>query len=82
MTEDEFRADLLAARRSRRRGPVLRSREAFVAEVLERLRDAGETPDAEPCAEIAHGSAPPQAGDRRLGGGRSRRLAPSVCRNS
>jgi hypothetical protein len=55
MTEDEFRADLLAATASRAEVQSCGMREAFVIEALNRLRDAGEVPDAEPCAEILVG---------------------------
>jgi len=55
MTDDEFRADLLAATASRAEVQACVSREAFVTEVLERLRDAGEAPDTEPCAEMLVG---------------------------
>lgn len=55
MTEDEFRAELLAAAASRAETHVTGLREAFVSEVLERLRDAGEAPEAENCAEKVEG---------------------------
>jgi hypothetical protein len=55
MTEEEFRADLLAATASRAEVQACGTREAFVAEALERLRDAGEVPDTEPCAEVLTG---------------------------
>lgn len=55
MTEQEYRADLLAAATSRAEVHSCGLREAFVAEVLERLRDAGEIPDAEPCPEAMIG---------------------------
>jgi hypothetical protein len=55
VTEAEFRADLLASVASRSEVEACGSREAFVTEVLERLRDAGEIPDAEPCAEMFTG---------------------------
>lgn len=61
MTDDEFRADLLAAGASRAETHATGLREAFVSEVLERLLEAGESPEAEICAE-------------RLDGHRSRRL--------
>lgn len=61
MTEEEFRADLLASAASRAETLATSLRDGFVAEALERLRDAGELPDAEPCAEM-------------LAGQRSRRL--------
>jgi hypothetical protein len=55
MTEEEFRADLLAAAASRAETHSAGLREAFVDEVLERLRDAGELPDAEECPELLTG---------------------------
>lgn len=55
MTEEEFRADLLASTASRAEVQSCGMREAFVIEVLARLHDAGEVPDAEPCAEILVG---------------------------
>lgn len=55
MTEDEFRADLLAATASRAETHFTGQREAFVGEVLDRLREAGETPDTEMCAERLEG---------------------------
>lgn len=55
MTNEEFRADLLASAASRAEAHETSMREGFVAEVLERLRDAGELPDAEPCAETISG---------------------------
>lgn len=55
MTEEEFRADLLAAAASRAETHSSGMREAFVAEVLERLRDADELPDVEACSEVAIG---------------------------
>ena len=61
MELDEFRSDLLASAASRAEAHASGIREAFVAEALERLRDAGELPDAEECSE-------------RVDGQRSRRL--------
>lgn len=58
----EFRADLVASAASRADALGTGWREAFVLEMLERLRDAGEVPDAEPCVE-------------QLTGPRNRRLA-------
>jgi hypothetical protein len=58
---DDFRSDLLASAASRAETHTTGIREAFVGEVLERLRDAGELPDAEECPE-------------RLDGQRNRRL--------
>lgn len=55
VTEDEFRADLLAAAASRAETHVTGLREAFVSEVLERLREGGESPEAEICAERLEG---------------------------
>ena len=55
MTEDEFRSDLLAAAASRAETHSTGLREAFVEEVLERLREAGELPDAEACPEQVAG---------------------------
>lgn len=55
MTDEEFRADLLAAAASRAEAHETSLREAFVTEALERLRDAGELPDTEPCAEAVTG---------------------------
>ena len=55
MTEDEFRADLLAAAASRAETHITGLREAFVSEVLERLREGGEAPEAENCAERLEG---------------------------
>lgn len=55
MTEEEFRADLLAAAASRAETHSTGSREAFVEEVLERLREAGELPDTEACSEQVTG---------------------------
>src|SRR5438034_1510730 len=55
MTADEFRADLLAAAASRAETHVTGLREAFVIEVLERLREGGESPEAEICAERVEG---------------------------
>ena len=55
MTDDEFRADLLAASAARAEAHETSLREGFTSEVLERLRDAGEVPDAESCAEALTG---------------------------
>jgi hypothetical protein len=55
MTDEEFRADLLASAASRAEVQSCAFREAFVSEVLERLAEAGETPDAEPCPETLTG---------------------------
>jgi hypothetical protein len=55
MTDEEFRANLLAATASRAEVQACGNREAFVTEVLDRLRDAGEVPDTEPCAEVLTG---------------------------
>ena len=55
MTPDEFRADLIGASASRAETHATGLREAFVSEVLERLREAGEAPEAELCAERVEG---------------------------
>lgn len=55
MTDEEFRADLLAASAARAEAHETSLRDGFAAEVLERLRDAGEVPDAESCAETLTG---------------------------
>jgi hypothetical protein len=55
VTEDEFRADLLAASASRAETHETGMREAFVSELLERLQEAGEVPEAEICAEKLDG---------------------------
>lgn len=55
MTEEEFRADLLAAAAARAETSSTGLREALVVEILERLRDAGETPDFETCPEAVTG---------------------------
>ena len=55
MTEEEFRSDLLAAAASGAETHATSLREAFVAEMLERLREAGELPDAEACPEQVTG---------------------------
>ena len=55
MTEPEFRADLLTSAASRSEVQSCGLREAFVTEVLERLRDAGEVPEGEPCPESITG---------------------------
>ncbi len=55
VTPDEFRADLLAASASRAETHATGQREAFVAEILDRLREAGETPEAETCGEKLDG---------------------------
>jgi hypothetical protein len=56
MTDEEFRADLLAATVSRAETHESGMREAFVAEIAERLREAGELPEIEHCAETLLGS--------------------------
>lgn len=61
MTDEEFRLDLLAASASRAEVISCASREAFVLEMLDRLMEAEEVPDAELCCE-------------RLTGQRGRRL--------
>ena len=55
MTEEEFRSDLLAAAASRAETHSTGTREAFVDESLERLREAGELPDTESCPELLTG---------------------------
>jgi hypothetical protein len=55
MTEEEFRADLLAAVASRAEVQTCASREAFTLEMLDRLSEAGEVPDAELCVEALTG---------------------------
>lgn len=55
MNEEEFRADLLAAAASRAEIAACGLREAFVDEVGERLRAAGEIPDPETCPEALVG---------------------------
>jgi hypothetical protein len=55
MTEEEFRADLLAAVASRAEVQACVLREAFVLEMLERLSASGEVPDAESCVEALTG---------------------------
>jgi hypothetical protein len=55
MTEDEFRADLLTTAASRSEVQSCGLREAFVTEALERLREAGEVPEGEPCPETITG---------------------------
>jgi hypothetical protein len=55
MTEEEFRADLLACAASRAETESVGAREAFVAEFLDRLREAQEVPDTEPCPEVLIG---------------------------
>ncbi len=62
MNLDDFRADLVASAASRAEALNTGWREAFVTEMLERLREAGEVADAEPCVE-------------QLTGPRNRRLA-------
>jgi hypothetical protein len=55
MTEEEFRADLLASAASRAETESIGAREAFVAEFLDRLREALEVPDSEACPEALVG---------------------------
>lgn len=55
MTDEEFRTDLLAASTARAEAHETSLRDGFTAEVIERLRDAGEIPDAESCAEALNG---------------------------
>ncbi len=55
MTEEEFRAGLLAAVASRAEVQACGLREAFGLEMLERLSESGEVPDAESCVEALTG---------------------------
>lgn len=55
VTTDEFRQDLLASAASRAETRAMGAREAFVDEIAERLRAAGEFPDIEACAERLDG---------------------------
>src|SRR5437879_1331877 len=55
MTEEEFRADLLAAIASRAEVEACGLREAFTLEMLDRLSESGEVPDAESCIETLTG---------------------------
>jgi AIPR protein len=55
MNDEEFRHDLLTAAAARAETASCGAREAFVAEMLDRLREAGELPDAEPCSEALVG---------------------------
>jgi hypothetical protein len=55
MTPEEFRADLLAAAASRAETQATSLREAFVGEVMDRLREAGEAPEGELCPEMLEG---------------------------
>lgn len=55
MTEEEFRADLLATAASRAEVQACGSREAFVIETLEQLQNSGEVPDTELCGEVLTG---------------------------
>lgn len=55
MTNEDFRAELLASVHSRAETLLMGTREAFAAELGERLRDAGELPDLEPCQESLTG---------------------------
>lgn len=55
MTEAEFRDDLLASAASRAEVHATGFREGLVQEMLERLREAGELPDAESCGEMLVG---------------------------
>jgi AIPR protein len=55
MTEEEFRADLLAAVASRAEVEACGTREAFSLEMLDRLSASGEVPDAESCVEVVTG---------------------------
>jgi hypothetical protein len=55
MNDAEFRADLLASAAARAEGAAMSLREGLVTEMLERLREAGETPDFESCPEQVAG---------------------------
>lgn len=55
MNDDEFRHDLLAAAAARAETASCGTREAFVLEMLDRLREAGELPDGELCSEALLG---------------------------
>ena len=55
MTDQEYRTDLLASAASRAEVHACGIREAFITEVLERLREAGEIPDTDPCPEALLG---------------------------
>lgn len=55
MTDEEFRADLLAAVASRAEVEACGTREAFSLEMLDRLCASGEVPDAESCVEALSG---------------------------
>ena len=55
MIEEEYRTDVLAASASRAEVQACSMREAFMTEVLERLREAGEVPDTERCPEVVTG---------------------------
>jgi hypothetical protein len=55
MTDEEFRLDLLASAASRADGASMGMREAFVAEMAERVRAAGGLPDVEACEEFLEG---------------------------
>lgn len=55
MTDDDFRQHLLASAASRADTRAMGAREALVAEIAERLREANELPDTEPCAERLDG---------------------------
>lgn len=55
MTEEEYRADLIAEANATAEVIGCGLREAFVSEVVDRLREAEEVPDAEPCPEQVTG---------------------------
>ena len=55
MNDFEFRADLLATAAARAEERGLSPRPGFVTEMLDRLGEAGEVPDAELCAEAVEG---------------------------
>jgi len=55
MTEEEYRAELIAEANATAETIGCTLREAFVAEVVERLREAEEVPDVEHCPETVTG---------------------------
>ena len=55
MNAEEFRMELLASVHSRAEAHGIGTREAFVAELTDRLRDSGEMPDIEGCPESLTG---------------------------
>ena len=55
MNAEDFRMELLASAHSRAEAHGIGTREAFVAELTDRLRDSGEIPDIEGCPESVIG---------------------------